>query len=116
MVDESLSQPGRGEESGGTTGPASARSAPNANRRSTANAARASSPTSAADSSALHHPPEAVTKGLLARRSTELMQIVLDDVPAAPGEVFVRKQGALLAESVAAGDLQLLGFRSMEST
>jgi hypothetical protein len=64
----------------------------------------------------LRHAPEAVSRGLFARRGTELMQIVLNDVPAAPGEVFVRKQGELFTESVAASDLQLLGFRLIEST
>lgn len=114
-LDESLSQPGRGEESGGTTGCASAKSAPNVTRRSTEKPVQASSPASTADSSASRHAPGAAAKGLFARRGDELVQIVLNEVPATSGEVFVRKQGDLFAESVVAGNLQLLGFRSIES-
>jgi ParB family transcriptional regulator, chromosome partitioning protein len=112
----SASQPSRGEGTGGAMEPAAMTSAPETNHRSTGKPVQASWPVNTSDSSALRHAPEAGAKGLFARRGTELMQIVLDDVPAAPGEVFVRKQGELFAESVAAGDLQLLGFRSIEST
>jgi ParB family transcriptional regulator, chromosome partitioning protein len=113
---DSVSQPGHGEGPGSARGPATVTSTPKANHRSTANPAQASSPANVADLNALRRAPEVVSRGLFARRGTELMQIVLDDVPAAPGEVFVRKQGELFAESVAASDLQLLGFRLIEAT
>ena len=115
-LDESLNRPSRGEESGGATGCASAKCAPNAPRRSTERLVQASSPAITADSSASRHAPGVAAKGLFARRGVELVQIVHDDVPGAADEVFVRKQGELFAESVAASDLQLLGFRSIEST
>ena len=113
---DSVSQLGCGEESGRAGGPVAMTLAPEANHPAAPKLTKASLPANAADSTALRHSPEAGAKGLFARRGTALLQIVLDDVPAAPDEVFVRKQGELFAESVAAGDLQLLGFRSIKST